>query len=246
MSEPPRPTSSILRLVDHVLRGGIADDAPAGDLLADDLLVWLTETPRFRAFVDANRDKVRKKARGASSGSAILDLHAELHVAARLIADRRIDLSYEAYGAGRRGPDFTATYRAGRPFNIEVTRRRPGAPEATVAAPILSKLRQLPPSASNVLVVAIDGADGAPDPGPVVRSLRARADRRDDAPFASLGPDGAAAFRTGLPRLAAVVAWDASAAAGDRIAAWANAGARIPLPDATMRAVLAALAADAP
>jgi hypothetical protein len=193
-------------------------------------------------FVEANRDKIHKKLRGAATAAASLDVRAELHVAALLLADRRFELAFEAYGAGRRGPDFTATFRAGRAFNIEVTRRRPNPGDAVLEPAILAKLRQLPPSVSNVLVVAADGPSGAPDPGPVLRELRDRADRRDDAFFSARGLDGgAAAFHAGLLRLAAVVAWTEGATTSGRVAAWRNAGARIPLPEPTLRALVAAL-----
>jgi hypothetical protein len=101
------------------------------------------------------------------------------------------------------------------------------------------------PSASNVLVVAVDGRDGAPDPGPIVRELRGHADRRDDAFFAAWGLDGAAGFNAGLMRIAAVVTWaDGAGSSPARVATWANAGARIPLPGPTLRALLTALATE--
>jgi hypothetical protein len=165
-------------------------------------------------------------------------------VAALVLADRRFELAFEAYGAGRRGPDFTATFRAGRAFNVEVTRRRPGPHDGALERAILAKLRQLPPSVSNVVVVVVDGPIGAPDPGPVLRELRERADRRDEGFFAAKGLDGAAAFHAGLQRLAAVIAWTEGAEASTRVATWSNAGARIPLPEPTLRALGATLAGD--
>jgi hypothetical protein len=232
------PTPTIRRLVAHLL------DASAPDQLLAELPGWLAASPRFRSFVEANRDKIRKKLRGAASPEARLDVWAELRVAALLLEDRRFDLAFEAYGAGRRGPDFTATFRAGRAFNVEVTRRRPSTGDGALEHSILAKLRQLPPSASNVIVVAVDGPSGAPDPGPVLRALRGRADRRDDAFFVTRGLEGAATFHAGFLRLAAVVAWAADAEAARRVAAWANAGARIPLPEPTLRALVAALVAS--
>ena len=233
-TEPTR----VRRLVADLVEAPEPDPALAG------LPAWLAASPRFRAFAEANRDKIRKKLRGATETEARLDVRAELRVAALLLADRRIELAFEAYGAGRRGPDFTATFRAGRPFNVEVTRRRPGPGAASLEPSILGKLRQLPPSASNVLIVAVEGSEDAPDPGPVLRELRGRADRRDDAFFVARGPDGATTFNAGLLRMAAVIAWAEGASGSARVAAWANAGARIPLPQPTLRALLAALAAE--
>ncbi len=231
-------TPTIQRLVAYLA------DAPAPEPEIADMAAWLAASPRFRAFVETNRDKIRKKLRGATSTEARLDVRAELQVAALLLADRRIALAFEAYGAGRRGPDFTVTFRAGRAFNVEVTRRRGGG-NAALEPAILAKLRQLPPSASNVIVVALSGDEPSPDPGAALRDLRARADRRDDAFFEAFGLNGSAAFHAGLLRLAAVVAIPAAGQASARVVHWRNAGARVPLPEPTLRAVVAALAGDA-
>jgi hypothetical protein len=235
----PSTSPTIERLVAYLV------DGPRPDPALPDLPAWLAATPRFRSFAETNRDKIRKKLRHATDGPARLDVRAELRVAALLLADRRFELAFEAYGAGRRGPDFTATFRAGRPFNIEITRRRPVQGPASLESTILAKLRQLPASTANVLVIAVDEHGGAPDPAPVMHDLRIRADRREDAFFAARGQGGAAAFHAGLLRLAAVLTWAEVAETADtaaRVAFWANASARILLSDATFRALRAALA----
>jgi hypothetical protein len=237
VTQQPSQTTTIRRLIEYL------GEAPGPDAALEDLPAWMAAVPRFRDFAEANRDKIRKKLRGATTTDARLDVREELRMAALMLADRRFELTFEAYGAGRRGPDFTGAYRSGRPFNVEVTRRRPGPGQAVLEPSIVAKLRQLPPSTSNVLVVAVHGADGTPDPGPVMLELRARADRRDDAYFSRHGLEGAAAFHAGLLRLAVVVTWAESAGPGARVVAWANPGARIPLPGPTLRALLAALAA---
>ena len=238
VTERTTPTPTIQRLVAYLA------DAPELDPEIADMAAWLAASPRFRAFVEANRDKIRKKLRGATSTEARLDVGAELRVAALLLADRRFELAFEAYGAGHRGPDFTVTFRAGRAFNVEVTRRR-GPGRAALEPAILGKFRQLPPSASNVVVVATSGDEPPPDPGPVLRDLRARADRRDDAFFKAFGLDGSAGFHAGLLRLSAVVAVSAGREGSTRVAHWWNASARIQLPESALRALLAALAGDA-
>src|SRR5262245_59189362 len=117
---------------------------------------WLAGSPRFRAFAHVHRDKIRKKLRSAPDAESLRDVRAELAVAHLLLADRHIELAYEAYGSGKGGPDFTVTYRAAQTFTLEVTRlRRP--PETGFGGPLLAKLRQFPPSVANVLLVAIDG-----------------------------------------------------------------------------------------
>ena len=232
---PGRVPPAARLLVDH-----LGDGEPLRGPLAD-LEGWLAGSSRLRAFVDANRDKIRKKVRLATSVETRLDLWAELRIATRLLADRRIELAFEAYGAGNRGPDFTAMYRGGRPFNIEVTRRHGSAADG-LERTILAKLRQLPPSRANMLVIAVDAAgSGPPDPAPVLRDLRIRADRRADAWFAAHGVPDAAAFHQGLLRLSAVMAWTEPRDGRAIAVEWSNAGARIGMDPAAMRAVTAAL-----
>jgi hypothetical protein len=232
---PARVPPTARALVDH-LGDGAALPGPLADLEG-----WLAGSSRLRAFVDANRDKIRKKVRLATTDDARLDLRAELRVATRLLADRRIELAFEAYGAGNRGPDFTATYRAGREINVEVTRRH-GAAADGLERTILAKLRQLPPSRANVVVVALEVVGEAPpDPTPVLRELRARADHRHDAWFAAHGLADAAAFHQGVLRLSAVVTWTEPPGARSRAIAWANPAGRITLEPTALRAIEAAL-----
>ena len=111
-------------------------------------------------------------------------MRAELLAARLLLGDRRMDLAFEAYGSGRGGPNFTVTFRSSRTFNLEVTRLRRTPDRSDYSEPILAKLRQLPPTVPNALVVALDGeAAGALDAGAAVRALRARADAKDEAFF---------------------------------------------------------------
>jgi len=145
---------SIERLAAYVL------ERPKDEPFAGELRSWLAGSARFRGFVESNRDKVRKKLRGAAEVGARGDVRAELEVAFRLLADRRLDLSFEAYGAGRRGPDFTVAFRASHRFNLEVTRPRLDDPDrpirdraAAAAGALLAKLRQLPADAPNALLV---------------------------------------------------------------------------------------------
>ena len=107
--------------MDHLLGG-----APS-DPMAEELAAWLAGSPRFRAFAEAHRDKIRKKLRGAADAEARRDVRAELRTAHLLLADRRIELAFEAYRSGKAGPDFTASFRGGRSFNLEVTRVRRSA-----------------------------------------------------------------------------------------------------------------------
>jgi hypothetical protein len=209
------------RLVDY-----LADDDRT-DALVVDLRRWLEASRPFRAFVEAHRDKVRKKIRTASEGNARLDVRAEFAVAHSLLADRRIELAYERAGATVGGPDFAITFRTHFAFNLEVTRWRGGA--AALERQLLAKLRQLPPSVPNALLVFVDGAiDALPD-------LEALLGDRRTAPFAS--PD----VRQRLSRLGAIYGWSEPGTPGHRATLWRNGPARIALPSAAARAVLLAL-----
>jgi hypothetical protein len=228
---PPR----IRRLISHVLPD--ATDDP----LADELAAWLTQSARFEAFADVHRDKVRKKLRGATDAAARLDVRAELLVARLLHADRGMELGFEAYGSTKGGPDFTVTYRGERPVNLEVT--RPHRPvEADDPRPILAKLRQLPTGSPNALLIAVDGTDaGALDTATAVKTVRARADAREDPFFAARGLESAKRFYDRFLRLGAVIVFAESATDGRRAQVWANGSARIAVPERALRAMAKAL-----
>ena len=229
---------AVERLAHHVLDGASTD--PVGD----EITAWLTGSSRFRAFADAHRDKIRKKLRTATGAEARRDVRAELHVAHLLLADRRIELAFEAHGSAHGGPDFTVAYRGERGFNLEVTRLHRAPTDAVHGGPLLAKLRQLPPSVPNVLLVAIEGdSAGAFDIAAATRALRARADAKDEAFFASRGFDGTRSFYQRYQRLGTVLAWCEGAADEDRVVAWTNRSARIAVPERAVRACLACLRA---
>ncbi|MFI5225300.1 MAG: hypothetical protein ACHQ3P_01345 [Candidatus Limnocylindrales bacterium] len=228
------PSASQNQLVDH-LTGGRADT-----ILVHELSGWLATSSRFERFATAHADKIRKKFRGATEPDARRDVRAELAVAHLLLADRRIELHYEAYGAAKGGPDFTATFRGGRAFNLEVTRLRRSPAEADGSSQILAKLRQLPPSVPNVVVLAIGGPTAtALDVDRAIRSLRSRADRKGEAFFIDRGFASSRAFHERSLRLAAVITWSEDAGGDERASLWVNASARIRLAESTARACLA-------
>ena len=234
------PGTAVDRLARHLL--GAVDD----DVLGNELGAWLAASARFRAFADTHRDKIRKKLRGATDTDARRDVRAELRAAYELLADRRIELAFEAYGSGKPGPDFTVTFRGERTFNIEVTRLRRASDAPGFGRAILAKLRQFPPGTPNALLVAIEGAAAdAADIAAASQALRARADDKDEAFFTARGFDGTRGFYDRYLRLGAVFAWSEAASEDDRAATWINRSARIPLPDRVVRACLACLRADA-
>jgi hypothetical protein len=236
MARTTPPAGAVERLAHYLL------DGATSDALGTQLQGWLAGSTRFRAFAEANRDKIRKKLRGAPDDESRGDVRAELAVAHALLNDRRIELAFEAYGAGRAGPDFTVTYRAQRAFNLEVTRPRRSSDPALLGGPLLAKLRQLPPSAPNVVVFALDaGGVDSVDVAAITRALRTRADAKDGAYFIGRGFDGTRDFYQRFLRLGAVVVW-AEAASGDaRATLWSNPSARIAVPERAARACLSCL-----
>ena len=212
--------------------------------MAEELTGWLSGSARFRTFAEAHHDKIRKKLRTATDPEALRDVRAELLVAHRLLADQRFDLAFEAYGSGRLGPDFTVSFRGARAFNLEVTRPRRLPGPTSEGAPILAKLRQLPPSVPNAVLLAIDGDTAADlDIDAIIRTLRARADGKDEEFFTKRGLDGRRGFYERFLRLSGVVVWCEAAAGDARASVWINPSARIALPERAIRACVECLRA---
>ena len=148
----------------------LAADLVAGTdahALEPELGAWMSASPRFRAFASDHAAKLRKKLRGASDPDALRDVRLELLVARSLLAERRLELAWEPFGARQGGPDFTVTLAGARVTTLEVTRLHRPAASVEPGVPWLAKLRQLPPGVPNVLVVGDRRAE------------RVRARRRD-------------------------------------------------------------------
>jgi len=213
--------------------------------MSRELVMWLAGSSRFRTFAEAHRDKIRKKIRGAAEPDSVRDVRAELRTARLLLGDRRIELAFEAYGVGKIGPDFTITFRGTRSFNLEVTRLRRLPDPTGLGASLLAKLRQLPPSTPNAVLMATDAESAAAlDVDAAIRVLRSRADAKDERFFTARGFDGTRGFYERFLRLSAVFV-SAEGADGDaRATTWINRSARIAMPEAAARAALRCLRAD--
>jgi hypothetical protein len=214
--------------------------------LDEELAAWSRGSRRFRAFRESHADKIRKKSRVANDPESIRDVRAELAVAFALLRDRRFDIAYEAYGVGRRGPDFTVTFGATDRFNVEVTRLRGAATAAAFGRVIVAKLRQLPSGVANVLVVAVDAerADVS-TVASAVRTLRGRVDRRDEAVLVAADVRDGRGFYDRYLRLSGVIVWAETAEGDARAALWADPSARFAVPERAARACLACLRMDA-
>jgi hypothetical protein len=220
-------------------------DRGGQEAIAEELSRWLADSARFRSFAEVHRDKIRKKLRTAAGAEALLDVRAELQVARLLLEDPRIELAFEAYGSGKPGPDLTVTYRGKRSFNLEVTRLHRVPDPARFGAPLVAKLRQLPPSVPNAVLVAIGGTTAAGlDVAAATRALRSRADAKDEAFFVRRGLEGTRDFYERFLRLGGVLIWCEGAVGDARAAPWINPSARIPLPERDIRAVVRCLRND--
>ncbi len=239
MTRAGPPRTAVDRLVLDLFP---TDPADLADPMATELRDWLAGSRTFRAFAEAHLDKIRRKMRGATDIEARRDVRAELAVARLLLADRHIELAFEAYGSTKGGPDFTVAVRGERSFNLEVTRLHRPPAEAIDGGPLLAKLRQLPPGAPNAILIAIEGDNAdALDVAAAIRRLRARADAKDDAFFVRRGFKGTRDFNLRYRRLGAVVVWCEAAAGNQRAATWISRSARIPVPERAIAACLSRL-----
>jgi hypothetical protein len=234
-----RPTIPLDELIAYLFG---ADHSP----LVSAVGPWLVASPRFRAFVETYRDKIRKKVRGLRDDEGRRDFAFELAIAVRLLAERRFALEYESYGVGRRAPDFRVTFRSRQRLNVEVKRLRrlapmPDAPAdpAWLIRAVCDKLGQLPPAMINVLVLGADGPASAEDAlAPAMRWLQDRAAHKDEGVFQRRGFAGARDFLRHYQRLSGVL-WLAGDLGAPRATLWRNPQARHPLPADLARALIA-------
>jgi hypothetical protein len=189
MATPPRhPPPRWSKKTDALVRYVALRCRPG---LQSELARWLEDSSRFADFISAHQDKVRKKLTGVDDEESRQDVRSELLVAYLLLADRRFDLAFEAYGARRLGPDLTVTYRANQRFNLEITRLRAPADPGNVsrlASVIAAKLRQLPADLPNALLITTRDRSLTEDTlADAVRLLKLHNDQKDDAFFARRG-----------------------------------------------------------
>ncbi|MGH2464119.1 MAG: hypothetical protein ACRDGI_01540 [Candidatus Limnocylindrales bacterium] len=233
------PATAVEQLAGYLL------DNRGDEPIRKELTGWLAGSARFRSFAVVHRDKIRKKLRTASGAGALGDVRTELQVAHLLLADSGIELAYEAYGSGKGGPDLTVAYRGKRSFNLEVTRLQRVPDPTRFGVTLLAKLRQLPPSVPNAVLVALGGASAASlDVSAATRALRSTADAKDDAFFIRRGIDGTRDFYERYLRLGGVFAWCEGGVGDERAEPWINRSARMPLAERDIRAVVRCLRSD--
>jgi hypothetical protein len=224
---------SIIALLDELFDGRPYALRPA-------LQQWLSTSRRFTAFVEGNRDKIRKKIRLARDAGAVDDLKWELEVAFLLHEDKRFTVSYEAYSRVQPfGPDFRVSYTTSFVFNVEVTRVRSAITEADagnraecearrLAETAFNKLHQLMPGMPNVVAISVP-AQEIDEAGfaAVMSAVRRDMEKGDPVIMMRTGFNSTPAFIKAYGRLSAVIARSMN---GSAAFLWRNPSARAPLP----------------
>lgn len=202
--------------------------------LEDQCWAWASTEPRFAAFLDTYQGKIGKKLRGVGDEAGYLDLLAELDVAHRLLRDRSFTLVYEPTLAQKeRGPDFAAIFKTHTQCNVEVRRLRPSSSDLVprLVGVLSDKLRQMPPSAPNVLAIAGDSTLSSAAPiQEALRELAALASSGDDVACRHRGFAGARDVLRRMERLSAVALLAVAIL-------WEHPRARRPLPPELRKAL---------
>ena len=225
-------------------------------VLATPMAHWLATSRRFTAFVTDFRPKIRRKLWATEEIESLLDLRLELETAYRLLGERSFNVMYEPLRLGQtRGPDFAVSYTTSTLFMVEVTRLRitqdsprgfaqATAPAAlTTTAPtsspaeerlteiVCTKLGQLPPQRSNVLLVGVDGVRLTPD---ILRAamirLQQKAERNDAAYLQRHRFRDRADFFSHYQRLSELLVRRPELQADAPVIGWINPQAKYPLP----------------
>jgi hypothetical protein len=217
-------------------------------LLEPSMAAWLSASRRFVDFVADNRDKIRKKLRVVDERESLHDLRLELETAYLLLRERPLSVTYEPLDRAQgRSPDFAVSFTTSLTFMVEVTRLRAvadDAPALSDAAPpisqapadriadaICSKLGQLLPQRSNIVVIGVEAAPPAEaDLRAVMLRVQQRAERNDQGLFRRHGLRDRADFFQRYRRLSEVLVRAVNTQSGRALAVWINPQAKHPLP----------------
>lgn len=160
MTNQPTSSKSIDELLAYLFDG-------QSHPLTTPMGTWLADSRRFTSFANIFRDKIRKKVRTMQEQERLLDLRLELETAYLLLRERSLSVVYEPQLREVRCPDFAVSFTTSLTFMVEVTRLRSLHAQARttpksdtserIADTMCSKLGQLLPQHSNVLLVGVDG-----------------------------------------------------------------------------------------
>jgi hypothetical protein len=208
-------------------------------LLAAPMTAWLASSRRFATFATTYRSKIRKKLRTRPDPASLLDLRLELETAYLLLGQRPFSLAYEPQCDQPRCPDFAVTFTTSLTFMLEVTRLQAEqkgtgapAPQTVPAEPfvdwrladtICSKLGQLQPHYSNVLLIGLEtvGLTHA-DLRPTMLQLQQRVEQNDEAFLRRYQLRNRADFFRIYSRLSEILVRGPGLATAEPITVWVN------------------------
>ncbi len=212
-------------------------------LLAEPMAAWLASSRRFAAFVASFRDKIRKKVRATQEQESLLDLRLELETAYLLLRERPFSLVYEPQPGGKsRGPDFAVSFTTKLTFMVEVTRLRADQKSTSAEAhdqligedladTICSKLGQLLPQRSNVMLVGVEALNLThSDLRAAMLRIQQRAERNDSAFLQRHRFRDRADFFYHYQRLSELLVRGPDLQAAKPVIGWVNPQAKYPLP----------------
>ena len=204
-------------------------------LLLQPMAMWLASSRRFAAFVTIFQDKIRKKLRTTQDQENLFDLQLELETAYLLLQERSLSLVYEPELSKRiRSPDYAVTFTTSLTFMLEVTRVQmdpKNTMDARLADTISSKLGQLLPQRSNILLVGVEAADPtANDVRTAMLSIQQRAERNDSTFLQRYGFRDRADFFRHYQCLSEILVRGPHFEVTKSIVTWINPQAKHPLP----------------
>ena len=217
-------------------------------LLTQPMAEWLTSSRRYTAFISTYKDKIRKKIRATQDTESLLDLQLELETAYLLLQERALSLKYEPELSERvRAPDFAVTFTTSLTFMVEVTRLRAEiedqtreTPASNPAIPLLgmrvtdaicSKLGQLLPQRSNILLIGVEALHlKHSDLSSAMLQLQQRAEGNDSALLQRYRFRDRADFFHHYQRLSEILVRGPHLKTPESSLVWVNPQAKHPLP----------------
>jgi hypothetical protein len=223
-------------------------------LLAAPMASWLAASRRFTAFVNTHHTKIRKKLRTTQEPESIRDLQLELETAYLLLLERSLNLAYESqHPELGRSPDFAVTFTTSLTFMVEVTRLRSAGSKISSSTEeqidrkllgdrfsdmLCSKLGQLLPKFSNLLLIGIEGYHLTQSDLPTAMlRIQQRAESNDPNIVQKHGFRDRADFFNHYQRLSALLVREIPLESGEPVVIWDNPRAKFPLPARVRTAV---------
>ena len=204
-------------------------------LLVQPMERWLGSSRRFSTFVSTFQDKIRKKLRTTQDQKSLLDLQLELETAYLLLQERSLSVAYEPELSKRlRSPDFAVTFTTSLTFMLEVTRVQADSKNTMnlqLANTIHSKLGQLLPQHSNILLIGIETMHlKSSEIRAATLHIQQRAEQNDSTFLQRHGYRDRTDFFRYYQRLSEILVRGPDFEATKSMVTWVNPQAKYPLP----------------